>query len=232
MLLGNQGSFLGRGTKRSLLRSSKTKFGVCPTNLVGKRTDRKAKNSPPSFAQLKNAESYTTTPLYLILMDVTLCIPLYLFFCKQNKSSFQNSMFCPKHVPANGRGPEVSTLWRSNFHPNYKNSLSAPKSMHTMPITKTNQLWCILQLFVYNYTKCTDMCGQSADLFNITLGGWYTQPVAMVKEGNKKGADKAWNYLKAQPSQMSVSTKFMNFWCRAEYNLYLYCPFRCVFKIT
>ena len=34
------------------------------------------------------------------------------------------------------------------------------------------------------------MCGQRADLFNVTLCGWYTQPVTMIKEGNKKRADK------------------------------------------
>jgi hypothetical protein len=37
------------------------------------------------------------------------------------------------------------------------------------------------------------MCGQSADLFNVTLGGWYTQPVTVVKEGNKKGTNKVRN---------------------------------------
>jgi len=81
MLLGNRGSFLSRGKRRALLRSSKTKYGVCPTSyLMGKRLGRKAKNSPPSVAQLKNARNYTTTPPYLILMDTTECIPLYLLF--------------------------------------------------------------------------------------------------------------------------------------------------------
>jgi hypothetical protein len=83
MLLGNGGSFLSRGKRRSLFCSSKTKYGVCPTTyIMGKRPGRKAKNSPPSIAQLKNAGSYTTTPPYLILMDVTECIPLYLNLSK------------------------------------------------------------------------------------------------------------------------------------------------------
>jgi len=37
------------------------------------------------------------------------------------------------------------------------------------------------------------MCGQSADLFHVTLCGWYTQPVTMINEGNKKRADRVWN---------------------------------------
>jgi len=81
MLLSNRGSFLSRSKRRALLRSSSTKYGVCPTSyLMGKRPGRKAENSPPSVAQLKNAGNYTTTPPYLILVDITECTHVYLFF--------------------------------------------------------------------------------------------------------------------------------------------------------
>lgn len=58
---------------------------------MGKWPGRKAKNLPSSVAQFKNAGSYTTTPPYLILMDVVECILLYLNLSKTKQIHF------PKH---------------------------------------------------------------------------------------------------------------------------------------